>query len=139
MMSHPNRYPLLPIGAMLPFAQDGKLYRFSNHVLASGDGWVLLVPMYLVLGNLHALTDGSQVACDELDRVRLDERFAVHAFDFAAENWSRLVLGLADLASDGWELDFITFGHSKAWRFVHPAGIRFAATAGVVYGENDLT
>lgn len=133
MMSHPNRYPFLPIGAMLPFAQDGKLYRFSNHVLAAGDGWVLLVPMYLVLGNLHTLTDGSPVACDELDRVRLDERFAVHAFDFASENWGRMVMGLSDLAGDGWELDFIKFGPFNTWRLCHPSGIRFAATEGVIY------
>jgi hypothetical protein len=84
---------------------------------------------------MRLLSDGCPVDCDEVDRVRLDERFSVQAFAFSAENWSRLVLGLLDLASDGWELDFITFGHGNAWRFVHPAGIRFAATAGLVYGE----
>ncbi|MBZ0104008.1 MAG: hypothetical protein K8H84_00105 [Sulfuricella denitrificans] len=139
MMSHPNRYPHLPLGTMLPFAQDGKLYRFSNHVVAAGDGWILMVPMFLVLGSLRHLSDGCPVAWDELDRLRLDARRAVHAFDFSAENWSRLVLGLTDLATDGWELDFIKFGHSNVWRFVHPAGIRFAATDGVVYGEEVAT
>lgn len=136
MMSHPNRFPLLSLGALLPFAQEGQLYRFSNHVLAAGNGWVLLVPLFLVEGDLRQLSAGCPVAADELDRVLLEERFAVHAFDFSAENWSPQVLSLTDLATDGWDMDFIPFGHANAWRFCHPSGIRFAAMAGVVYGVN---
>lgn len=137
MMAHPNLFPSINVSQLAAFAGEGQLFRAFDHVVAALHGSVLLVPMYRAAGDLSRMVDGCPVPWDELDDVLRVERRAVHAIDFAAERYSPLVMGLAELAPDGWDLDFMNVRGSQfqVWRFQHRCGIRFACTADLVYQE----
>lgn len=141
MMGHPNQYPRIETKQLLPFTADRALYRAFDRVIAAKNGSVLLVPLYLVHGDLSALVDGCPVPWDEVDDVLRMEWGATHDFDFDSEPYSERVMGLAGLARDGWSLDFMRLRGSPTlvWRLAHRSGVRFACTADLVYaaGEND--
>ncbi|MFH2082040.1 MAG: hypothetical protein ABIK08_11215 [Pseudomonadota bacterium] len=137
MMAHPDQFPSVSPAQLATFSSDGRLYRAYNHVVAALSGAVLLVPMYLVRGELSGLVDGCPVPWEEVDDVLRMAPAATHAFDFAAEPYSPLVMGLADLFPGRWSLDFVNINRSShhAWRLQHACGPRFACTADRVYQE----
>jgi len=137
MMAHPNQLPAITAERLAAFSADGRLYRAFDHVVAALHGCVLLVPMYLVRGDLSAVVDGCPVPWEEVDDVLRREPGATHAFDFAAEPYSALIQGVADLVPSGWSLDFVNINRSShhAWRLMHWSGLRFACTADRVYQE----
>lgn len=141
MMWHPCLFPLVKVSRLKAFAGDGRLYRCFDHVVAALHGSVLMVPMYLVVGDLSGMVDGCPVPWDEVDEVLRLERGAEHDFDFVAEPYSDLVMGLSGLAPDGWSLDFMRLRGSPAlvWRLLHRSGVRFACTADLVYAPEGPT
>lgn len=135
MTGHASVLPLIDVARLAAFAGDGRLYRCFDHVVAALHGSVLLVPMFRVAGDLSRLVDGCPVPWDEVDEVLRLERGATHDFDFDAEPYGERVMGLAELARDGWSLDFMRLRGSPAlvWRLQHRSGVRFACTADLAY------
>jgi hypothetical protein len=138
MMALPNQFPSIAAAQLAAFSADGRLYRAYNHVVAALHGCVLLVPLYLVRGDLSQLVDGCPVPWEEVDDVLRREPGATHVFDFAAEPYGALIRGVADLVPSGWSLDFVDINRSShlAWRLMHWSGLRFACTADLVYGPD---
>lgn len=137
MMAHPLQFPTASAQQLADFSDDGRLYRAFNHVVAAQSGSVLLVPMYLVRGDLSGVVDGCPVPWEEVDDVLRVAPAAVHDFDFEAEPYSPLLMRLAALFPGAWRLDFVNINRSThaAWRLQHACGPRFACTADRVYQE----
>lgn len=139
MMSHPSLFPQIRVDLFAPFCADGVLYRAFGCVLAAAQGSVLLVPKYLVQGDLSGLVDGCPVPWEEVDDVLHLDRHAVHLFDFEADRYSERIQALASLDPEHWTLDFMPVNRhpkAQAWRFVHPSGMRYACSADLVYQIN---
>ncbi|MCX7206072.1 MAG: hypothetical protein NT086_08855 [Proteobacteria bacterium] len=55
----------LTLDQLRPFAANDVLYRCYGHVIAAGDGTLLVVPITLVSGDLRQLVDGCPVSYHE--------------------------------------------------------------------------
>lgn len=137
MMAHPSLFPQIRVDLLAPFSADGVLYRAFGKVLAAAPGSVLMVPKYLMWGDLSNLVDGCPVPWEEADDILHLERKTAHHFDFEAGGYCDRIKALASMTPDNWTLDFIPINRhpkAQAWRFVHRSGIRYACSEDLVYG-----
>lgn len=121
---------LLHIDRVRAFANQGKVYRAFNHLIAARMGTLLMVPMQLIAGRCDDVIDGCPVPWEEVHAVL---EYPVSS-PRPKRNWPWYQDHVQQLKSLGLdpaacELDFISpmvKGEEKVLRVKHPCGVRYA-------------
>lgn len=112
----------LPLETLLPFTQDGRVFRAFDHLILARVGALLLVPVWRVAGDLRRVIDGCPVPWEEVCDVLDAPALSVVACDPAD--------ALVRLSPTGWQREFFHLArrdNRRVKRLVHPAmGLRFA-------------
>lgn len=124
-MLHPSMFPRVHVCQLAPFSGDGRLYWAFDHLIAARPGAILLVPLYVVLGQIEGALHGCPAPWDEICDVLQAERSHAAPADVRGAG-SAMVAALADLAPEMWLEDRILTGGAIAARYTHVSGITFA-------------
>lgn len=114
--------PHLPLEKLLPFAQDGRVFRAYDHLILARVGALLMVPVFRVSGDLRRVVDGCPVpweeVCDVLDAPAMTVAVCLNPPS-----------DLAHLAPIGWKREFFHLARRdrRVKRLVHTVtGMRYA-------------
>lgn len=116
-----------PVALAAAFSFDRRVYRAFGHLLAAGDGTLLIVPMAIANGDLRGVVDHCPVPWPEAWAVMDTE--VERSIPMSPEVMRTEHPALAEWSDTGWGLDFITLGNSprpKIPRLCHESGVRFA-------------
>lgn len=121
-MTHPALLRI-PLETLAAFAQDGQAFRSFNHLIFARLGALLLVPVWVAVGDLRQVFDGCPVPWEEVFDV-LDAPAAGVSVGDPEVVPSPLRL----LAGDDWQLQTFRLARrmKTTRRFVHSSGMRFA-------------
>nr|MBL8412757.1 hypothetical protein [Dechloromonas sp.] len=121
-MTHPA-FIRLPLETLLAFSHDARVYRSFDHLILPGIGSLLLVPVWMAVGDLTKVVDGCPVSWEEVCDVLDAPADAVSVSDPDI-----VPAPLRQLAGDDWivEVFRLALRKKKTRRFVHTSGIRFA-------------
>lgn len=121
-MTHPA-FIRLPLETLAAFSHDGRVYRSFDHLILPGVGNLLLVPVWMAVGDLTKVIDGSPVPWEEVCDVLDAPADAVSVSDPDV-----VPLSLRRLAPADWVIEVfrLALRNKKTRRFVHSSGIRFA-------------
>lgn len=127
-MTAPELDIRVSLETLAKFSADGQVYRAHAHAIAAGPGWLVLVPIELVDGDLTTVIDQCPAPWQEVMAL-LDEPAAKPGM-FSSDVWAESGGFAVALASSNWDMDDVDIGGVKrAKRLFHPSGIRI----GVVY------
>lgn len=118
---------MIHVATIARFAGDGRVWRSFDHLLATGPGRLLLVPVGHAEGDLTAVTDGCPVPWQEVWAV-LDAP-AVAPVGVSAERLARLApLAAVHFQPHGWLRDVVPAAGSvpTLTRLSGPEGVRLA-------------
>lgn len=123
---------VVDVRTLAAVADDGRVWRAFGHLIVRGGGWVLLLPVRLVCGDLTGVVDRCPVPWPEVWAV-IDTPLAPDAPVLQPEELARLAPQAAvALAPYGWVRDVVTAGEAvpTLTRLVGPSGERLACVAG---------
>lgn len=122
----------IPIEAMQLFANEGRVYRAFDHLIAARPGALMIVPIRLVTGSVQDVIDGCPVPHEEVYAV-LEYQSAdpVHCLRSTMPELTQ-INRLGYLGFDLYEFTVdrispMVNGHAdNVLRLSHPSGVRYA-------------